>query len=140
MAIPALPLRTPLADASGNLNRPWIAALQNLGGSIVGEVVLSVPGTIGIRSNAAPLVTISTAQSASQIVALLKQAPVGADAQIRVLAAGVVIGQPLTIPAGTLSASQTLTAPVDADALITLDVLAVGSTFPGSDLTVLLRF
>ena len=139
----ALPLHTPVTDAQGRMTKPWMSALQRLsqGGISAGgsEIVLSVPGTLGIRSNAAPLVTLATAETVTSIAAMVKTAPSGAGLTLAVSAAGTSIGT-VTIADGAVMASVSLSAAVAADTLITLDITQVGSTFPGADLTVLVRF
>jgi hypothetical protein len=101
-----------------------------------------VPGTLGVRTNAAPLVSIQQSKIPTGIVGLLKQLPQGASVMLNVLVAGLVytslelkpgVSSPVLISGGLGGA-------IAANALITLDIIQVGTTFPGADLSVLLRF
>src|SRR3712207_4227769 len=48
-------------------------------------LILSVPGTLGIASDVAPSVSMATARTCSGFVALVKQAPTGADLEVSIL-------------------------------------------------------
>lgn len=110
------------------------------GGAGASQVVLSVPGTLSIRSNAAPLVQLSTARNVASIRALLKQAPVGGTTGLSlVLKAGAAELAQLSIPADQAVANLTTTGKaIPAGASVVLDITAVGTTFPGADLSVIL--
>jgi len=102
-------------------------------------VSLSVSGTLSVRSNAAPLVSLAKQRNASEVVALVKQAPLGADLKLEIKV-GDAPWATLTILAGQTSAQLGSQATAIAkDALIVLDVTGVGTTFPGADLTVIIR-
>ena len=105
------------------------------------QMTLSVPGTLGIGSSLAPLAEMDETRSASQVVALVKQAPVGGSVQVEIAAGGARWGL-VSIAAGatrgTLSGDGLPALRVDA--LVSVNVLAVPATFPGADLTVLVRF
>lgn len=105
------------------------------------ELVLSMPGTLAIMSNAAPLVSLAADTTPTEIVALVKQAPLGGKIQVQLNVDGakyglVEIAENQT--SGDVSGSSF--AAIGADKLITLDVAAVGLAFPGSDLSVIVRF
>ncbi len=51
-------------------------------------LILSVPGTLSIRSDAAPLVSLPEAKTPTGVVALVKQAPAGADLTCELAVAG----------------------------------------------------
>lgn len=104
------------------------------GGSLV---VLSVPGTLSIRSSAAPLLQLPSARNVSLVRALLKQPPTGAAVALS-LKVGTGEVAALSIAANQVSASvNTLGKSIAANTSITLDITSVGTSFPGSDLTVL---
>lgn len=97
---------------------------------------LCVPGTLGVRSNAAPLVSFVTEVGLTNLTALVKQAPTGASLKANVLVSATVLGM-VEIAAGAISGTLTVSATIPAHELVTLDVIQVGSTFPGSDLSVI---
>lgn len=111
------------------------------GGSGAGsELVLSVPGTLGIRTDAAPRVSFPGAVTPAALVLLLKRAPQGAAVTVKVQVAGADWAT-LTIPDGAASATTTSgLGAIAADALVTVNLTSVGTVFPGADLTVLVRF
>jgi hypothetical protein len=108
-------------------------------GGSPGELVLSIPGTLGIRSNAAPLVSFPAQVTPTDIVALLKTPPSGAPVTVQLN----VGGQPyavLSIASGQVQAGpQSASTPIPPNTLVTLDVTSVGTAFPGADLSVMLR-
>lgn len=103
------------------------------------ELVLAVPGTLGIMSSAAPLVSLAADATPSEIVALVKTAPLGAALTLKVLAGSTPVGI-VVIGAGAVTASVSGGAKIPAEAVITLGITTVGTTFPGADLTVMVRF
>ena len=104
-------------------------------------LILSVPGTLSIRSDAAPLVSLPEAKTPTGVVALVKQAPTGADLTCELSVAGSEWAS-VTIPDGETEARLGASGlrQIGADQLIVLDITAVGTTFPGADLTVMIRF
>jgi hypothetical protein len=140
-----LPIQTPLLNSNGNLSLPWILFFNGLtsqvssasGGSP--SYLFTVPGTIGIRSNAAPLIQAPSDETFTSAVALVKTAPTGANISVNILDAGSVLGT-VAIVAGKTSGTVAFSAAgVSAGDLLTIDITAVGTTFPGSDLTVQLQ-
>jgi hypothetical protein len=105
----------------------------------VNQLVFFVPGTLGILSDAAPAITVPENRKFSELVALLKQPPQGAPVAIQFYVNGQKWGASISL-SGT-SAKQALSnvASIPADQVIRMDITQVGSTFPGSDLTVILR-
>ena len=106
-----------------------------------GQIMFSVPGTLAIGSNQAPITTVSSNTQATAITATVKQAPVGANLVITLFQPGGGMAIVLTIPAGqtTVSASPNqlfYQGLINANTNIQLDISAVGTTSPGSDLTV----
>jgi hypothetical protein len=98
-----------------------------------------VPGAIGIESVAAPLVSLPASQTPASIVALLEQPSAGGNVQLQLYAGTAPVGA-VTIPAGALTASSAAGVTIPAGAVITLAIVAVGLTYPGSGLTVMVRF
>lgn len=102
-----------------------------------GMLVLSVPGTLSIRSSATPLVSFPASRTISRITALLKRAPTGGAVTVLVRAGGADLTS-LTVPAGATTATIGLARAIAADAVVEVDITAVGATFPGADLTLLI--
>jgi hypothetical protein len=147
--IPAVPVRSKLLDRDGNLARQWIDYFQRShggAGSGAQQLVLSVPGTLGIRSSAAPLVALFAGGTASEVVAVVKTAPAGADLTVVVNVDAVAIAT-VTVKDGETAASSGAMAGAiaagdgtgTAPGLVTVDITGVGSTFPGADLSVLIQ-
>ncbi len=105
-----------------------------------GEAVLSVGGTLAIQSNAAPLLTVPAITPVS-ITALVKQAPQGGSVQVQLNVAGQKY-LTVTVAQGQTSGSATGSsfAAIAAGSLLTMDIVAVGTTFPGSDLSLIVGF
>lgn len=108
--------------------------------SNAGQVILSVPGTLGMLSTAAPLILFQNAVTPSNIVAVLTLAAIGAPVIVQIMVAGVSYAQ-LTIPAGQQLIPVSIPAPggIAAGALVTLNIISVGTTFPGAGLSVILQ-
>jgi hypothetical protein len=129
---------------SSNATVPSARGLTVVGGSGsttgASQVQLSVPGTLAVMSYAAPLVELPFTITPTSIVALIKQAPVGAAITYRVKVAGVSYFS-ASVGTGLLLLSSGGTfQPIAANSLITVDIVSVGTTFPGSDLSVLIQF
>lgn len=102
-------------------------------------VDLSVSGTLAIGSDFAPRISMQRPVKASYVQSYVKQAPIGADITAKIYVDGVEWTS-ITIPAGDTSASNgdvSALPEIGAGQLIRLDITAVGSTYPGSDLSVL---
>lgn len=103
-----------------------------------GQVVFSIPGTLGMMSNAAPLLQFANAVTPSGLVALLKQAAIGASVMVQIMM-GTISLATLTIPAGQTQVSIPGAGTIPANTLVTLNLISVGTTFPGSGLSVILQ-
>jgi len=106
------------------------------------QVDLIVEGVIGIESDAVPPVYLRQATSIRDIYAYCKTAPQGGNINAVVKVAGsplgtVVINDGQTFPANSLDGKD-LPA-IQSTQPITLDITAVGSTFPGERLVVTIR-
>jgi hypothetical protein len=113
-------------------------------GQITGspDITLTVSGTLAIGSNQAPLAAINSNTSARAVVAYVKTAPTGANLILNINVGGF-LWMSLTIVAGTTTAEATpsqiaAVSTIQAGSLVTLDITAVGTTVPGSDLSVLI--
>lgn len=105
------------------------------------QLDMTAPGILGIASSIAPLAILGERKSASDIVALVKQAPSGADLRVEIAVDGerwaeVAIANGETL--GTLAGAGL--AAIGADTVISLGVTSTGTVFPGADLTVSIRF
>lgn len=109
-------------------------------GGFSSAVQLTVDGTIGIGSDLCPRTVLAADAPAKGVKAIVKTAPTGADLQIRLLI-GATTWADLTIPAASTEvelapAAIAALAVIAADTNIRLDLLGVGTTFPGADLAV----
>lgn len=103
-------------------------------------LILAVPGTLSVRSNAAPLLTLPKARNVAAVVALVKRAPTNQDLKWDIMA-GAAKWASLTMTKDSTSVTLvTGLAALPADTPITLDITQVGTVFPGADLTVMIRF
>ena len=106
-----------------------------------GQFNFQIEGGLGVLTNATPAVSVQETLSIRDIYGFAKQAPTGADLQVRINQDGA----PLTTL--TFTAGQTNSNLVDGADLpvlqslanLTIDILSVGTTFPGRDLTVTIR-
>ncbi|MDA1312496.1 MAG: hypothetical protein O2968_04085 [Acidobacteria bacterium] len=106
-----------------------------------GQFNFQVEGGLAVLANAVPTVSVQEPLSIRDVYAVVKQAPVGASIDLQINQDG----SPLTTL--TVAAGQTNSNVVNGAELpvlqslanLTLDIVAVGTTFPGSDLTVTIR-
>jgi len=123
---------------SGSLTNLADQGLRTLQG---GQFNFQLEGLLAVLDDAAPTVSVQQAFAIRDVFAQVKQAPEGLNIGLQVKQDGVLVAA-LTIPAG-----QTFSAAVNgaelpvlnAGADLTLDITAVGTDFPGRDLTVTLR-
>ncbi|MBX9600420.1 MAG: hypothetical protein K2X35_05430 [Bryobacteraceae bacterium] len=104
------------------------------------QINLVVQGTLAIASDVASRISLNRGTPAVKVKAEVKQAPTGAGLSVKILL-GTADWLTLTIAAGatsvTASATELASAPaIPANQNIRLDVTAVGTTFPGADLSV----
>uniref|UniRef100_Q01Z30 Tip attachment protein J domain-containing protein n=1 Tax=Solibacter usitatus (strain Ellin6076) TaxID=234267 RepID=Q01Z30_SOLUE len=118
---------------TGTLDR----GLRTLSG---GQYAIQVEGYLAVEQSAAPALIVEAPHAVRDVYAVLGGA---ADAEVRLQIK--VDGSSyctLVFPAGTTSspaADGNLLPPLSTGSRITLSILAVGQTIPGSDLTVLIR-
>jgi hypothetical protein len=105
-----------------------------------GQYSIQVDGYLAVESAVAPALVVEAAHSVRDVFAVLGSV---ADAVVRLRVD--VDGSPyctLSIPAGMTTspaADGNVTGPLAAGAKVTLAVLSVGQTYPGANLTVLIR-
>jgi len=114
---------------------------QTGGGAAAVQAVLTVPGNLGVQADAAPRLSLSADQQARQLVAEVKRAPVGASLKLALLLDSDSWAT-MEIPDGQtrVEASALALPKIVANRNIRLDITQAGTTFPGSDLTVMIRF
>jgi len=71
------------------------------------------------------------------VTCMVKQAPIGADLVIQIYAGSTLLFA-VTITAGSTTGSATGTPAIGAETPVIINITAVGTTFPGSDLTLAL--
>lgn len=113
-----------------------LASTGGTSGSSANVLLLTVPGTLSTRSNAAPLVQLPAMRAIAGLTALVKQAPAGGSLDLQLYAAGSAVAS-ISVADGQTSAEASVNAVIVG--LVTLDITGVGSTFPGSDLTLVVR-
>jgi hypothetical protein len=97
-----------------------------------------IPGTLAIGSDLGPIAAMPQTSTPSNITVQLKRAPTGAALVVVVYVNGVVYAT-ITVPAGATSASVATSTQIVAGQLIRVDITAVGTTYPGSDMTVFIN-
>lgn len=101
-------------------------------------VSFSIPGTLASGANQAPLFSFQESFAPSALDLLVKQAPVGQSIQARVYAGATIVAT-AEILAGETSGTAIVSVAIPANAVLTFDLLQVGTTVPGADLTGILR-
>ena len=124
-------------DGDGPMREDWIFGNE---GQQVSGFTLPVSGTLCIQSDAAPALYLNSDFTAGSVKAYVKSAPVGADLVFTIYA-GANAWMTLTIPNGSTSVVATAAqvnaaAVIPANTNIRLAITAVGTTFPGADLSV----
>ncbi len=109
-----------------------------------GQMSIQVEGPIAIQTDAAPPLVVQETHAVRDVFAVVREAPAAGPVTLRLLHNGVAYCD-LTIPVGA-QVSNVLSgfglAPLQASAVLRLDVLSVGQNAnlsPGRDLTVTLR-
>jgi hypothetical protein len=105
-----------------------------------GQYSIQVQGYLFVAQNAAPALIVDSSHAVRDVYAVLGQAA-DAPVQLQVNVNGAQYCQ-LTVAKGQVTSNTVLgnaLPPLIAGTQITLSILAVGQTYPGSDLTVLIR-
>ncbi len=123
--------------AAINLTQSMNYGLRTLSG---GQYSFQVQGYLAVDSNPVPNLVVEAAHAVLDIYAVVKEAPVGSPVVITLSQDGALYCT-LTIAAGaTVSPSVNgYGSPLSAQAQLSMSITGVGSTSPGSDLTVTLR-
>jgi hypothetical protein len=111
-----------------------VTTSSSSGSTGTGTLILSVPGTLAIESNAAQLVQFSSGVTWKTATALVKKAPAGAAITVQVSAGSAVLGT-VTVADGAFSGAASVSWTLPANTLLIVDVVGVGLTYGGSDLT-----
>jgi hypothetical protein len=114
------------------------------GGSVTitgAQLDLSVPGTLAIDDDVPPLISLPADATPTAIIALVKQASQGGPIQAQINVNGTKYAV-VTIAVNQTSGSVpgSTFAKIPANQIITLDIIAAPQSFPGADLTVMIRF
>lgn len=125
-------------DGDGPLREDWIYGSEGAGP--VAGFTLQSDGTLAVQSDAAPAFYLNTPFVPGAVDVYLKTAPTGAALTIT-LNSGSTTWMTLTIPAGSTSVSATpaqiaAAGTIPANTNVSLSIMAVGTIFPGSDLSV----
>ncbi len=122
-------------DGDQPFREDWIYGVV---GAPSGDMKISIPGTLAIGSNLGPAAFYTSAVSLQNgVTCMVKQAPVGADLVIQIYAGSTLLFT-VTITAGSTTGSATGTPAIGAETPVIINITAVGTTFPGSDLTLAL--
>jgi hypothetical protein len=107
-----------------------------------GTFSFQVPGFLAVQTQAAPDIIVNAPKVVGDVYAVVNQAPVGAPIVIQLN----LNGNPycsLTIPAGKTTVPAQLDGvslpPMNYQDQLSINIQSVGSTVPGSDLTVIMR-
>ena len=109
-----------------------------------GQFSIQLEGTLAIQTNAAPLLVVEDTHSVRDVYAVIREAPLGGDVELRITADGLTWCT-LTIAAGTNISNAVdgfSLPPLTAKSQLSLDVVSVPddpTLFPGRDLTVTIR-
>src|SRR5436309_581780 len=106
-----------------------------------GQLNFQIEGILGILDNAAPPLSAQESFSIRDVYATVKAPPEGAGIQVRVRQGEDVVAE------CTIDAGQTVSTVVNgaelpvlqAGATLGLDIVTVGTSYPGRDLTVTIR-
>jgi hypothetical protein len=129
-----------LRDANGNLSDETTDTLRMFYVPPAPSMPLAsmfVNGTLAIESDAAPNPYMVAASSPSFLKAYVKQSPTGAGITFTITAGGSPWAS-VTIAAGTTSAIVANPGAIVANSPIVVSISAVGTTFPGADLSIFL--
>ncbi len=106
-----------------------------------GQFNFQIEGILGILDDAAPAISVQQSFSFRDVYATVKAAPTGAALQVRVKQGAEVIADVTIADGQTASASVNgAERPVlTVGSNLSLDIVTVGTTYPGRDLTVTIR-
>lgn len=113
--------------------------VQNVSGG-AGTLSLTVPGVLAIQSSAAPLFAFPESRTVREVRVMVKEPPTGGDLVCEVEVDGTLLVE-VTVTEGETEAviDGSELAGIEANAMVVLNITAVGLSFPGADLSVLVR-
>ncbi len=125
-------------DGDAPIREDWIFGADGL--SKVAGLVFQMQGTLGIQSNAAQPLYLNHPVTAGDVKGYVQSAPTGSGITFTIYVGGTA-WLTLTIPAGQTAVvatpSQISALPqIPANTAVSIGITAVGSTFPGADLSV----
>jgi hypothetical protein len=134
-----------LTNALGNSPIGFATFTELAGGGLRshrgGQLTFQIEGVFGMLENATPILSVQENMSIRDVYAIVKTPPDGSDIELAIRQDGSLVTT-LTIPDGLTQSSSIsgVSLPhLASGALLTLDIVAVGSLYPGSDLTVTIR-
>ncbi len=106
-----------------------------------GQLTIQMEGVLGVLDNATPVLSVQENLAIRDVFAIVKSAPLGSDIQLTIRQDGVALTQLTILDGQTQSASvEGSGLPfLQSEAQLTLDITAVGTQYPGADLTVAIR-
>jgi len=125
-------------DGDAPIREDWVFGADGL--SKVAGLVFQMQGTLGIESNAAQPLYLNRPVTVGDVKAYVQAAPTGSGLTFTIYVGGTT-WLTLTIPAGqtavvaTPSQISTLTQ-IPANTSVSIGIAAVGTTFPGANLSV----
>jgi hypothetical protein len=134
-----------LSNALGNSPIGYASFTGLAGGGLRshrgGQLTFQIEGVFGILDNATPVLSVQDNLSIRDVYAGVKTAPAGSEIELAIRQDGALV---TTI---TIAAGSTNSVPINgatlpylvSGATLTLDITAVGSLYPGADLTVTIR-
>jgi hypothetical protein len=125
-------------DGDAPVREDWIFGAEGL--SKVAGLVFQMQGTLGIESNAAQPLYLNRPVTAGDVKAYVQSAPTGSGITFTIYVGGAT-WLTLTIPSGQTAVvatpSQISALPqIPADTAVSIGITGVGTTFPGSNLSV----
>lgn len=119
-------------DGDAPIRDDWVFGADGL--SKVAGLVFQMQGTLGIESNAAQPLYLNRPVSVGDVKACVEAAPTGSGITFTIYA-GTTAWLTLTIPAGQ-TAVVAAPSQIPANTPVSIGITAVGTTFPGANLSV----
>jgi len=125
-------------DGDAPIREDWVFGAEGL--SKVAGLVFLMQGTLGIESNAAQPLYLNRPVTVGDVKGYVQAAPTGAGVTFTIYV-GTTAWLTLTIPAGQTAAIATPSqisalSQIPANTAVSIGITAVGTTFPGADLSV----
>ena len=116
----------------------WLTGYTAIAG-LSSRLTVSIPGTLAIGSDLGPSAFYTASTTVKSVTAIVKTAPTGASLVMQVQQGATVLFT-CTIPAASTSCTASSGAQtVPANTRVVVNITAVGTTFPGADLTLQLN-